>query len=210
MKMVYSYRNIAWIYEVRKEYVNAARYAKMGMSLLKQDSLSPVYSSLAHFLGEQEKRQGNYVKAVEFFHSALKNEQVSTLIPYYNLSLGDAYLQLGQLERAEMYVRNALSSEDCYTQSGAYHYLYLLEKKRAEYAKALLYKEKSDSLQKIAQEMNLQHKIFEIQQKMRQINWWWRINCLCKKSRFSYILAATVFILYSCGICSISGNKKTI
>lgn len=68
MKMVYSYRNIAWIYEVRKEYVNAARYAKMGMSLLKQDSLSPVYSSLAHFLGEQEeKRQGNYVKAVEFF-----------------------------------------------------------------------------------------------------------------------------------------------
>ena len=162
LKMVYSYRNIAWIYEVRKEYVNAARYAKMGMSLLKQDSLSPVYSSLAHFLGEQEKRQGNYVKAVEFFHSALKNEQVSTLIPYYNLSLGDAYLQLGQLERAEMYVRNALSSEDCYTQSGAYHYLYLLEKKRAEYAKALLYKEKSDSLQKIAQEMNLQHKIFEI------------------------------------------------
>lgn len=96
-------------------------------------------------------------------------------------------MQLGQLERAEMYVRNALSSEDCYTQSGAYHYLYLLEKKRAEYAKALLYKEKSDSLQKIAQEMNLQHKIFEIQQKMRQINWWWRINCLCKKSRFSYI-----------------------
>lgn len=165
LKIVYSYRNIAWIYEVRKEYVNAARYAKMGMSLLKQDSLSPVYSSLAHFLGEQEKRQGNYVKAVEFFHSALKNEQVSTLIPYYNLSLGDAYLQLGQLERAEMYVRNALSSEDCYTQSGAYHYLYLLEKKRAEYAKALLYKEKSDSLQKIAQEMNLQHKIFEIQQK---------------------------------------------
>lgn len=165
LKMVYSYRNIAWIYEVRKEYVNAARYAKMGMSLLKQDSLSPVYSSLAHFLGEQEKRQGNYVKAVEFFHSALKNEQVSTLIPYYNLSLGDAYLQLGQLERAEMYVRNALSSEDCYTQSGAYHYLYLLEKKRTEYAKALLYKEKSDSLQKIAQEMNLQHKIFEIQQK---------------------------------------------
>lgn len=74
-------------------------------------------------------------------------------------------MQLGQLERAEMYVRNALSSEDCYTQSGAYHYLYLLEKKRAEYAKALLYKEKSDSLQKIAQEMNLQHKIFKIQQK---------------------------------------------
>lgn len=138
LKMVYSYRNIAWIYEVRKEYVNAARYAKMGMSLLKQDSLSPVYSSLAHFLGEQEKRQGNYVKAVEFFHSALKNEQVSTLIPYYNLSLGDAYLQLGQLERAEMYVRNALSSEDCYTQSGAYHYLYLLEKKRAEYANSAL------------------------------------------------------------------------
>ena len=61
LKMVYSYRNIAWIYEVRKEYVNAARYAKMGMSLLKQDSLFPVYSSLAHFLGEQEKRQGNFL-----------------------------------------------------------------------------------------------------------------------------------------------------
>ena len=186
LKMVYSYRNIAWIYEVRKEYVNAARYAKMGMSLLKQDSLSPVYSSLAHFLGEQEKRQGNYVKAVEFFHSALKNEQVSTLIPYYNLSLGDAYLQLGQLERAEMYVRNALSSEDCYTQSGAYHYLYLLEKKRAEYAKALLshnflvvflVRPKSAPKKNIP-ETNypaltktfpsshiVQHKIFEIQQK---------------------------------------------
>ena len=73
--MVYSYRNIAWIYEVRKEYVNAARYAKMGMSLLKQDSLSRYILLWRTFWAEQEKRQGNYVKAVEFSFS-LKRRQV--------------------------------------------------------------------------------------------------------------------------------------
>lgn len=44
------------------------------------------------------------------------------------MSLGDTYLQLGQLEKAEKYLKKVLASKDDYTQSGAYNYLYLLEK----------------------------------------------------------------------------------
>lgn len=73
----------------------------------------------------------------------------------------------------------------------------------------LLYKEKSDSLQKIAQEMNLQHKIFEIQQKNEADKLVVENKLLMQEKQIQlYFLAATVFILYSCGICSISGNKK--
>lgn len=165
LKMVYSYRNIAWIHEIKQNYDSATWYAKTAMSLLKQDSLSPVFPSLAHLLGEQERRKKNYGEAITYFCSAIKYEKTPRLVYYYNLSLGNAYLQLGQLEQAQICFNNAVISKDIYTQSGAYNYLHLLEKERANYAKSLSYKEKSDSLLSISQDKTLQNKVLAIQQK---------------------------------------------
>lgn len=141
LKMVYSYRNIAWIYETKQNYDSAAWYAKTAMSLLKHDSLSSVFPSLSHLLGEQEKREKNYSRATAFFHSAIKFEKIPHLVHYYNLSLGDSYLHLGHLEEAEKCFESTLISKDIFTQSGAYNYLYLLEKRRANYIKSLFYKQ---------------------------------------------------------------------
>ena len=130
MKIVYSYRNIAWIYEIKQNCDSATWYAKTGISLLKGDSLSPVFSSLLHFMGEQEKKRKNYSEGNYLsFCSAVKNERIPHLAYCYCMSLGDTYLQLGQLEKAEKYLKKVLASKDDYTQSGAYNYLYLLEKK---------------------------------------------------------------------------------
>lgn len=46
--------------------------------------------------------------------------------------------------------------------------------------------------------MNLQHKIFEIQQKMRQINWWWRIKLLMQEKQiqlYFWLLLSLSFIV---------------
>lgn len=165
LKMIYSYRNIAWIYEIKQNYDSAAWFAKTAMSLLKQDSLSSVFPSLSHFLGEQENRKKNYSEAIAYFNSAIKYEKIPRLVYYYNLSLGNAYLRLGQLEQAKVCFNNAVTSKDIYTQSGAYNYLCLLEKECTNYAKSLFYKEKSDSLLNISQDRKLQNKIIAIQQK---------------------------------------------
>lgn len=165
LKMIYSYRNIAWIYEIKQNYDSAAWFAKTAMSLLKQDSLSSVFPSLSHFLGEQENRKKNYSEAIAYFNSAIKYEKIPRLVYYYNLSLGNAYLRLGQLEQAKICFNNAVTSKDIYTQSGAYNYLCLLEKECTNYAKSLFYKEKSDSLLNISQDRKLQNKIIAIQQK---------------------------------------------
>lgn len=83
LKMIYSYRNIAWIYEIKQNYDSAAWFAKTAMSLLKQDSLSSVFPSLSHFLGEQENRKKNYSEAIIYFNSAIKYEKIHRLVYYY-------------------------------------------------------------------------------------------------------------------------------
>ena len=67
LKIVYSYRNIAWIYEIKQNCDSATWYAKTGISLLKGDSLSPVFSSLLHFMGEQEKKRKTILRQLPIF-----------------------------------------------------------------------------------------------------------------------------------------------
>ncbi|WP_321335332.1 hypothetical protein [uncultured Bacteroides sp.] len=165
--IVYDYRNIARVYDIRQNSDSAIGYAKAGISLLKGDSLSPVFSSLLQFLGRQEKKKGNYYKAIAYFHSAIKHERLPNSIKHYYFSLGDAYMQMGQLVKAEECFEQGVTSKSVYTQSGAYNYLYLLEKKKENYAKALFYKEKSDSLLRICQDENLRNAIQVIQRKYK-------------------------------------------
>lgn len=162
---VYDYRNIAWLYEIKQKSDSVNWYVKAGMSLLKSDSLSPIFPSLLQLLGEQERKAGNYSNAIICFQSAIEHERASNSIYHYQMSLGDVYLQLGLLQRAKECFESILSSSDVYTKSGAYNYLYLLEKLKTDYAKALYYKEKSDSLLMLYQNENLRGQILVIQRK---------------------------------------------
>lgn len=165
LRIVYTYRNIAWIHEIKQNYDSAGWYAKTGLSLLKWDSLSPVFPSLLQLLGQQEKRKRNYTEAITYFSSAIKYERIPHSISHYYMSLGATYLQLEQFKQAEECLKKVLASKDIYTQSGAYYYLYLLEKKRSNYVKSLSYKEKSDSLLGASKDLNLRNQILTMQRK---------------------------------------------
>lgn len=200
LKMVYSYRNIAWIYDVMQNCDSAIWYAETGISLLKQDSLAPVFSSLSHFLGEQEKRKGNFSEAMNYFKTAIKYERIPRLVDSYIVSLGDAYLQLGQLKKAQKYFEHVLVSKDIHMQSGAYNYLYLLEKKRENYAKALSYKEKSDSLLAISQKMDLQSEILNMQKKHETDNLKMENKLLAQDKKMQiYVWGSVSFLLIVSG-----------
>lgn len=163
--IVYNYRNIAWIHEVKQNSDSVNWYVKAGILLLKRDSLSPIYPSFLQLLGEQEVKNGNLFRAVLYFQSAIRNERKKHSAYYYYMSLGDAYLRLGLLQKAKNCFEYILESNNSFTQSGAYNYLYILEKKRADYVKALYYKEKSDSLLKINQDENLRTQVLNLQRK---------------------------------------------
>ncbi len=167
--VIYAYRDIARIYYVEQQYDSVYNYINRALSLCEEKKgcidFERVTPSLLQVKGIAKRNEGDLENAIILLKTAVETEQDRHSMHHCSMSLGDAYLQLGQLERAEMYVRNALSSEDCYTQSGAYHYLYLLEKKRAEYAKALLYKEKSDSLLSVDLDAKQASQILTLQRK---------------------------------------------
>lgn len=196
LKMVYSYRNIAWIYEVKQNSDSATWYAKVALSLLKQDSLSPVFSSLSHFLGEQEKRRKNYSAAIDYFHTAIKHEKIPNLVHSYYMSLGDVYLQLGKLEVAENTFKDILLSKDIRIQSGTYNFLYLLEKSRANYAKALFYKEKSDSLQIIRWNLDLQSEVLALQKKYKTDKLIMENKLLAQEKKINIYVWTSMYILF--------------
>lgn len=207
--IVYSYRNIAWIHQIKHNIDSAGWYAKAGISLLEGDSLSPVYPSLLHFLGELEKKKGNYAEAITYFSSAIKCERIPHAIPYYCMSVGDAYMRMGQLKKAKEYFEKLLDSEDIFTRSGAYNYLYQCEKLEADYTKALYYKEKSDSLLRLYQDRNLRDKMSDLQHRHEVENLQMENKLLEYKTRSQFYLAAFLFcLLILSGLVSYSWIKK--
>ena len=161
--IVYAYRNIAWIYEVRQNLDSVNWYVEAGFSLLNGDSTSSVFPSLMHIKGVAESSRGNYLNAVNYFLAAVKCERVTDSLPYYYMSLGDAYMKLGLFDKAEECFKNILSSKDIFALSGAYNYFYLLEKEKMESGKSLYYKEISDSLLQIAKNETKRNKVLNVQ-----------------------------------------------
>ena len=163
--IVYAYRNIAWIYEVRQNSDSVNRYVEAGLSLLNGDSTSSIFPSLMQIKGVVESGKGNYLNAVSYFLAAIRCEKVVDSLPYYYMSLGDTYMKLGLFDKAEECFKNILSSKDILALSGAYNYFYLLEKEKMESGKSLYYKEISDSLLQIAQNETKRNKVLNVQKR---------------------------------------------
>lgn len=163
--IIYNYRNMAWIYDIRQESDSAMWYLNQGIFLLDGDSTKSILPSLLQMLGIVEKKEGKFDNAINHFLAAIKFEKNPHTIKHYYFSLGDVYRQIGKLDRARVCFEQGLKSKDVFTQSGAYNYLYLLEKQNTDYALALYYKEKSDSLWKLDQNANLSNQILTLQRK---------------------------------------------
>ena len=165
LRIAYGYRNIAHIYLAKQNNDSARWYTDCGINLLKRDSTLSIMSSLLQILGIIEKREGAYTNAIKYFQTAIKYEKKISTVDHYYFSLGDIYLQIGQFEKAKEAFEKGINSKQVFTQSGAYNYLSVLEKKRGDYAKALYYKEISDSLLYIAQDETSRNLILNIQRK---------------------------------------------
>ena len=163
--IAYIYRNLAWIYERKNNNDSVTWYVTEAISLLRGDSTSPVFPSLMQLCGVIESNKKKYLEAVSYYLIAIKHERIGDLSAYYNLSLGDTYMALKQLDKAEECFTSILLSKDTFALSTAYNCLYRLEKLNARYEKALYYKEVSDSLLQIAQKEDLRDKILRLQQK---------------------------------------------
>lgn len=163
--IAYNYRNIIRIYYFKQEMDSVSLYLNSGIYLLRGDSTSPILPSLLQMLGIIEKSKGNYSSAINNLLAAIRYEKIPNSIKHYYFSLGDIYMQIGLLEKARECFEKGITSKEPFTQSGAYNYLYLLEKQKKNYVKALLYKEKSDSLLKIYQDKNLREQILTLQRK---------------------------------------------
>lgn len=163
--IAYNYRNIAWIYEIKQNCDSVSWYLDLGISLLDGDSTVSILPSLLQMSGIVEQRKGNTSNAINYLLAAIKFEKNIYTIKHYYFSLGDVYMQIGQFDKARECFEHGLISKDIFTQSGAYNYLYLLEKQKLDYAKALYYIEKSDSLLNVYQNVNLKSQILTIQRK---------------------------------------------
>lgn len=163
--IVSNYRYISWIYEIRQNYDSVTWYLNSGISLLIGDTASPILPSLLQMSGIVEKNHGNYSKAISDFSAAIKYEKNHNSVRHYYFSLGDVYMKIRQLDKAKDCFEQGLTSQKTFTQSGAYNYLYLLEKEKSDYVKALYYKEKSDSFLELYRDENLRSQVLTIQRK---------------------------------------------
>ena len=157
--VIYVYRDIARIYYVEQKYDSVYNYINRALSLCEKKkgciSFERVIPSLLQVKGIAKRNEGDLGDAIALLKTAVETEQDRHSMHHCSMSLGNIYLNLNKLDEAGRCFALALNSENPRTLAGAYHYLYLLEKKQKKYAMALYFKEKSDSLLVIERDAKL-------------------------------------------------------
>ena len=194
--IVYGYRNIAWVYLSEQKTDSAYWCVQHCMNILQGDSTSRAFPSILQIEGIIERERGHNLKAIDCFQRAVNLTSDSHLLNHYNYSLGSIYMQTGQYDKAKTCFEQGLTSKEIFTQSGAYNYLYLLEKKKSNYAMALLYKEKSDSLLNISQDKDLQNKIVTIQRNHEAETLLLNNKLLEQQKRSQLYIGISIFLLF--------------
>ena len=194
--VVYGYRNLARGYMMKASNDTARRYVDEGLKLLP-DTTHRVRSSLFQILGIMAEKEKDYEATIGFFWKALSSDSNTFSQYHYYISLGKAYLSMGNLDEAERCFKKVVKSSKRYTQAGAYNYLSGLEKARKNYKDALFYKEQSDSLLEIVHNEDLRKQILILQkkydnEKLRMENEQIKLE---KESQFYLILLITILMV---------------
>ena len=194
--VVYGYRNLARGYMMKASNDTARWYVDEGLKLLP-DTTHRVRSSLFQILGIMAEKEKDYEAAVGFFWKALSSDSNTLSQYHYYISLGKAYLSMGNLDEAERCFKKVVKSSKRYTRAGAYNYLSRLEETRKNYKDALFYKEQSDSLLEIVHNEDLRKQILILQkkydnEKLRMENEQIKLE---KESQFYLILLITILMV---------------
>ncbi len=167
--VIYAYRDIARIYYVEQKYDSVYNYINRALSLCEKKkgciSFERVIPSLLQVKGIAKRNEGDLGDAIALLKTAVETEQDRHSMHHCSMSLGNIYLNQNKLDEAKRYFTLALKSERPRTLAGAYHYLYLLEKRQKKYAIALYFKEKSDSLLSVDLDAKQASQILTLQRK---------------------------------------------
>ncbi len=167
--VIYVYRDIARIYYVEQKYDSVYNYINRALSLCEKKkgciSFERVIPSLLQVKGIAKRNGGDLGDAIALLKTAVETEQDRHSMHHCSMSLGNIYLNQNKLDEAKRYFTLALKSERPRTLAGAYHYLYLLEKRQKKYAIALYFKEKSDSLLSVDLDAKQASQILTLQRK---------------------------------------------
>lgn len=167
--VIYVYRDIARIYYVEQKYDSVYNYINRALSLCEKKkgciSFERVIPSLLQVKGIAKRNEGGLGDAIALLKTAVETEQDRHSMHHCSMSLGNIYLNQNKLDEAKRYFTLALKSERPRTLAGAYHYLYLLEKRQKKYAIALYFKEKSDSLLSVDLDAKQASQILTLQRK---------------------------------------------
>ena len=167
--VIYVYRDIARIYYVEQKYDSVYNYINRALSLCEKKkgciSFERVIPSLLQVKGIAKRNEGDLGDAIALLKTAVETEQDRHSMHHCSMSLGNIYLNQNKLDEAKRYFTLALKSERPRTLAGAYHYLYLLEKRQKKYAIALYFKEKSDSLLSVDLDAKQASQILTLQRK---------------------------------------------
>ena len=167
--VIYVYRDIARIYYVEQKYDSVYNYINRALSLCEKKkgciSFERVIPTLLQVKGIAKRNEGDLGDAIALLKTAVETEQDRHSMHHCSMSLGNIYLNQNKLDEAKRYFTLALKSERPRTLAGAYHYLYLLEKRQKKYAIALYFKEKSDSLLSVDLDAKQASQILTLQRK---------------------------------------------
>lgn len=167
--VIYVYRDIARIYYVEQQYDSVYNYINRALSLCEEKKgcidFERVTPSLLQVKGIAKRNEGDLENAIILLKTAVETEQDRHSMHHCSMSLGNIYLNQNKLDEAKRYFTLALKSERPRTLAGAYHYLYLLEKRQKKYAMALYFKEKSDSLLSVDLDAKQASQILTLQRK---------------------------------------------
>ena len=167
--VIYAYRDIARIYYVEQQYDSVYNYINRALSLCEEKKgcidFERVTPSLLQVKGIAKRNEGDLENAIILLKTAVETEQDRHSMHHCSMSLGNIYLNQNKLDEAKRYFTLALKSERPRTLAGAYHYLYLLEKRQKKYAMAIYFKEKSDSLLSVDLDAKQASQILTLQRK---------------------------------------------
>lgn len=210
--VIYVYRDIARIYYVEQKYDSVYNYINRALSLCEKKkgciSFERVIPSLLQVKGIAKRNEGDLGDAIALLKTAVETEQDRHSMHHCSMSLGNIYLNQNKLDEAKRYFTLALKSERPRTLAGAYHYLYLLEKRQKKYAIALYFKEKSDSLLSVDLDAKQASQILTLQRKYEKLLLEKQQVEHEKKIQFYFGMVIVLFIILLCLVLYFLLRKK--
>lgn len=165
--VAYAYQTMGDSFFLKQEMDSVYHCAMTSLQLLTDN---PVRLKINGFklLGRMYCFKKQYSKAEEIFLAILNEEPNEKKFVLHYMSLGHLYQLMDRKEDAEKYLKLCLNSDNLFTSSEAYGCLAELAKADQDYKKALILKERSDSLLYIAENEKRREALVQFQDKYQK------------------------------------------